>query len=119
MGQPSHSRIGSRLPHLQYVEGSNFTENIKTELTAAKNLESDLYFAYNLQLQKVITASLSTTTTNVAVATQPTPSPPRRDRSLAAFFPDDLQPQLTFSPAVPHFVLNPPNRTNTTKKAKK
>ncbi|KAM7274136.1 hypothetical protein ACFE04_028800 [Oxalis oulophora] len=92
---------------------------IISELTTAKNLESDLYFAYNLQLQEVITDSLSTTTTNTTVATQPTPSPPRWDRSLAAFFPDDLQPQLTFSPAVPHFVLNPPNRTDTTKNAKK
>ncbi|KAM7277188.1 hypothetical protein ACFE04_019054 [Oxalis oulophora] len=97
----------------------NLFAELNGELTATKNLESDLYFAYNLQLQEAITASLSTTTTNAAVATQPTPSPPRRDRSLAAFFPDDLQPQLTFSPAVPHFVLNPPNRTDTTKKAKK
>ncbi|KAM7252093.1 hypothetical protein ACFE04_023976 [Oxalis oulophora] len=62
----------------------------RRELTAAKNLESDLNFAYNLQLQEAITASLSTTTTNAAAATQSTPSPPRRDRSLAAFFPDDL-----------------------------
>ncbi|KAM7279538.1 hypothetical protein ACFE04_006672 [Oxalis oulophora] len=48
----------------------------RRELTAAKNLESDLNFAYNLQLQEAITASLSTTTTNAAAASTSRSSPP-------------------------------------------